>query len=73
MGDGVLEAIFGLYGITGVHSKEVHTMVQWRGTDIHSKESRAAWYSNDSSDFKVVVTPHVSKPHDYVNHMFMRL
>jgi hypothetical protein len=21
----------------------------------------------------VVVTPHVSKPHDYVNHMFMRL
>jgi hypothetical protein len=22
---------------------------------------------------KQVVTPHVSKPHDYVNHMFMRL
>jgi hypothetical protein len=21
----------------------------------------------------VAVTPHVSKPHDYVNHMFMRL
>jgi hypothetical protein len=25
-----------------------------------------------TSDF-IDVTPHVSKPHDYVNHMFMRL
>jgi hypothetical protein len=22
---------------------------------------------------RMIVTPHVSKPHDYVNHMFMRL
>jgi hypothetical protein len=25
------------------------------------------------SDWVVAVTPRVSKPHDYVNHMFMRL
>jgi hypothetical protein len=24
-------------------------------------------------ELKGAVTPHVSKPHDYVNHMFMRL
>jgi hypothetical protein len=26
-----------------------------------------------STNSSVSVTPHVSKPHDYVNHMFMRL
>jgi hypothetical protein len=28
---------------------------------------------NTMVDQAFIVTPHVSKPHDYVNHMFMRL
>jgi hypothetical protein len=29
--------------------------------------------SNKYHEDCFIVTPHVSKPHDYVNHMFMRL
>jgi hypothetical protein len=47
MGDGVLRVISCLYGIISVHFKEV--------CDSLVTKRRAAWYSNDYSDFTVAM------------------
>jgi hypothetical protein len=45
---------------------------QWRSTSDDSGRPRASGRQDAKSRAWTAVTPHVSKPHDYVNHMFMR-
>jgi hypothetical protein len=48
----------------------VHTLKVWR----HYLLSNLVYIYTDHKSLKYLfVTPRVSKPHDYANHMFMRL
>jgi hypothetical protein len=33
---------------------------------------KSIWSESAHFCMETIVTPHVSKPHDYINHMFMR-
>jgi hypothetical protein len=53
------------------HSKTKHIDIQHHFLRDHM--SHPVFNTKTRCSSYVCVTPHVSKPHDYINHMFMRL